>query len=234
MKKLICSLVVAGLVVTLAGMACASTSFLGFSGGVYTPDDQLISKGDLSLSYHSFQLDDTAMTLSAGYGVNDKLEVGITRYDSGVSGDNAQTIGNAKYRILSETVTAPSLVVGVSDISGDLSRSGDVGVYAVIGKNLTPAVTSMAGKPIAPLRGYIGAGTGIFQGMFAGASISLSPNASVFAEYVNNLNIEHTFRNESMFNAGLRLRLTNSLKGEVAIVDGSDLAFGVSFVKAGL
>ena len=228
---LVLTIAVVGL---LSGIAAAAPSFLSTSGLILTPDDTVLGPGQFSASVSLFDFDDNVTTFGANVGVTESLELGLTRVDPDVTGVDAETLFNAKYLVLPETATRPSLAVGGVDIAGELDPDGNGGFYAVIGKNLTPIATGMTGEPVNPIRGYIGIGTGIYNGVFGGIDWTLSPKVKVVAEYINEMEATDLVSEKSIFNVGIRLSITDSLTLDAASINGDDFAYGLSFVKIGL
>lgn len=224
-------IVVSVIMCLTSGICGAAPSFLSTTGNIMTPNDSLLGAGEFSANYDYFDIDDVTTTVfGANVGVTQNLELGIARIDKDAAGVDAETILNAKYLVLPETVTRPSLLVGVVDAGGELDAKDDAGLYVVIGKNLTPAATGLTGEPVEPLRGYLGIGTGVYDGMFAGLDCTISQRVKIIAEFLNGFGE----KNDSIFNAGLRVAITDSLRGDIALIDGGDIGFGISYTKVGL
>lgn len=233
-SKIAVFVVAAAMVCLLSGTLWASSSFLSTSGAILTPDDTVLGASDFSLDYHQFELSDKAVNFGANVGVTSSLELGIARFDSDKAGADPETILNAKYLVLAETVNRPSLLVGLVDATGELDPDDNPGFYAVIGKNLTPLATGFTGEPVNPIKGYVGIGSGIYNGLFAGVEWTLTPKVQVMGEFINELNIKNTIAEKSVFNVGARLTISESLTADIANINGDDWGFGLSYVKAGL
>lgn len=209
------------LVAMISGGALAAPSFLGMSGNIFTPDDVVLAPGAFSANLHSIDTDDSTLIIGASVGVTESLELGIGRYDS----DDGQTFVNAKYSVLPETISRPSITIGAVDVTGELDPGEDPGFFIVLGKNLTSVASNVAGEPSAPLRGTIGFGTGILDGFFAGLDWTLTPKISAMAEFL---------AEDSVFNAGVRLAVTENLRIDAALIDMDDLGFGISYTLIGI
>ena len=232
LSMFIAVIVVAGL---LSGAAAAAPSFLSTTGNILTPNDSVLAPGDFSANFHALNLDDNTPTvIGANVGVTESLELGIARFDPDVRALDEETLLNAKYRLLPETASRPSVLIGVVDATGDLDRDDDPGFYIVLGKNLTSIATGLSGEPVQPIRGFIGVGTGIYNGVFLGLDWTFSAKSRIIVEYINELNIKGAFGEESVFNAGLRFALTDALRGDLALINGEDFGFGISYTKTGL
>ena len=219
-------------IAALSGAAIGAPSFLSTSGNILTPDDVVLDVGSFSANFHAIDVEDTDRTLTiigANVGVTPSLELGIARFDPD-SGDE-ETIISGKYRVLAETPARPSVVVGAVDVTGELDPDDDPGFYVVVGKNLTPTFTNVAGRPTRPLKGYIGIGTGVLDGLFAAIDWTISDRARIIAEFINES--ELVGNNDSVFNVGVRFALTNELRGDLALIDADDLGFGISYTKIG-
>lgn len=235
MKKLIHLLIAAAAVTCLlSGIAAAAPSFLNTTGSILTPDDLLLGPGDFSASFHNFDFTDNVSTMGASIGVTNNLELGIARFDPDRAGADEETLLSGKYLLLAETATTPSVVIGVIDATGEIDPDDDSSYYVVLGKNLTPAATGLTGEPVPPIRGFVGIGGGIYNGIFAGLNWTISSRVKVMAEFINELNIKNAIVEDSVFNAGVRIALTNEIRGDLAMINGEDFAFGISYTKLGL
>ncbi len=239
MRKLFSTLAISAAVIAfISGTSMAASSFLGTTGGILTPNDQLLAVGAYDASYHVIQVDSgdsTSNVVGVNIGLTPDLEVGAGYVSSNAANADSQAILNAKYRVLAETPKQPAIVVGVIDIAGQLDADPNKqpSLYAVIGKNLTSVASDMMDEPVRPLRGYMGVGTGIYNGLFFGLDYSVSPRANVVAEYINEFNAKNIFSKRSVFNLGLRVAITENLRGDIAWVKGNDLGFGISYTKIG-
>jgi hypothetical protein len=223
------------LALLVSGMTFAAPSFLGTTGNIMTPDDLVLDPGDFAANFHSYDFNnDGANVIGANIGVAENLELGIARLDPEARGADNRTVISGKYRVLPETVTRPSVVIGVIDLGGELDPEDDPSFYVVIGKNLTPAATGITGEPVQPIKGFVGVGGGIYKGFFAGVSMAITPRVSVMGEYINEVTVKNLIDEDSVFNVGMRVALTDKLRGDIALIDGEDLAFGISYIKLGL
>ncbi len=220
------------LVCACVGSAVSAPSFLSTSGNILTPDDVLLPPGGFSANYHAIDIEDfdrTQTIIGANVGVTPSLELGIARVD--FDDGNEETIINGKYLLMPETATRPSIVLGVVDFSGELDLDDDPGIYVLLGKNLTPMASDIAGEPSKPLRGVVGFGTGIFDGLFASLDWTLNPRLSLMAEFIDG---NFPGVTDSGFNVGVRFALTDQLRGDLALIDGNNFGFGISFTRMGL
>ena len=218
----------------LASGVMADPSFLSTSGLILTPDDTVLGAGDFSADYHGISFDvATPNILGANIGVNDYLELGIARLDPDSPGADIQTALSAKYLVLAETAGRPSFVIGTIDAGGALDVDDDPSFYALIGKSLTSTATSISGRPSAPIRGYVGIGTGIYDGVFGGVSIALGSRVKLMAEYLNGIRIQDTLDTSAMVNAGLQINVVEGLTAQVAVLDGQDIGFAVNYIRQG-
>ena len=92
---------------------------VGGTGTINTPHALSLGAGGFSLSYHDLSGGDTLS--QAHFGVDGKLEIGVTSFNLGES-DEA-TYGNIKYQLVKETVVTPAIAVGVLDISDKYGRN---------------------------------------------------------------------------------------------------------------
>jgi len=221
-------------VAMISGAALAAPSYFGITGNILTPDDVLLSPGDFSANLHSVDHDrNTPLIMAASVGAAENLELGLGNFNPDLAGISSSTFVNAKYAILRETQRMPSVVIGATDLSGEIDLDGDPGFFVVFGKNLTPVATDIAGEPSAPLRGMLGFGGGMYNGFFAALDWTLTPRVSAMAEFISSANIGGIASDESMINLGVRLAITNDLRVDAALMDGNDMGFGISYTMIG-
>jgi len=212
---------IALILIAAAGAAFSAPNFFGTSGNIITPDDTVLGPGAFSANFHVIDFEsDSTNFLGASLGITPNLEVGIGRISDG----DDHTIVNGKYQLLAETASRPSVVVGVFDASSELDD--DASFYVLIGKNLTSVASNIADQPSRPLHGVLGVGGGFFDGLFGALDWTLTDKISLIAELTAN--------NAFSFNVGARVALTNELRGDIALIDGDDLGFGISYTKIGL
>lgn len=92
---------------------------VGGTGSINTPHARSLGAGKFAISYHDLTGDTTLS--QAHFGIDGKLEIGVTSYNLGES-DEA-TYGNIKYQFVKETVATPAIAVGVLDISDKYGRN---------------------------------------------------------------------------------------------------------------
>lgn len=217
-------------VVLIFALACmpafGASSFLGgFSGGIVTPDGLVTPQGAWDFSFHDFTnlLGDNDLTaFGVTYGAVKNLEVGV----SFLGDNNNQTAINGKYRVVTETAEVPTVIVGAFDVAGSVDfLNTDPGLYLLVSKNVTSAASAVAGRPSKPLRLTLGAGSGVFDGFFAGLDWTLQPQLSLIAELFSG----RIGDDDHFFNVGLRYAATDALRLDVATMDVKDIAFGASY-----
>lgn len=222
---------VAVIIALASSMAVASPSFLGATGNIFTPDDSVLRAGDFTANFHDLVLSDNVNVLAANAGLTDDLEIGVARFDSNAAGAGTETIISAKYRLLPESVRMPSIAIGAVDATGQIDTKGNPGIYVVLGKSLTKVATDLTGEPTRPVRGYIGGGSGIYSGVFVAADWNFTPKATLIAEFLSKLRVKGAIDKSSVFNLGLRFDVTDSLKADIALINTSDVGFGISYSK---
>lgn len=217
------------LLVTLP--AFGASSYLGPSGLIATPDDLVLPGGTWELGFHQFVevFGDTDFNvLSINYGLAPNLEVGVAFSRNGED----DTYFNGKLRLVEETPTRPSILVGAMDIGGTVGVfGGDPTLYVVASKNLTPMVADAVGQPANPIRLNFGFGSGLYDGVFAGVDWTIGPQTRLLFEYVNN-DIGTEGSGGSNFNAGIRYSISDTIRVDAAVIDLEDLAFGASLRTA--
>ncbi|MHB0997917.1 MAG: hypothetical protein ACYC27_01620 [Armatimonadota bacterium] len=204
----------------------AAPSFLGgYSGNIITPDAVILPQGTWEISYHDFMevLGDNDLK-AAGiiYGVTPNLEVGVSFIDNSES----DTAINGKYRLLAETATRPTIVVGVFDVASSVNfLDPDPGLFVLASKNITSVASDIVDSPSRPLRLTLGLGTGVFNGLFAGLDWTLESRLSLMAEFFGG----ELGGDENFFNAGIRYAATDDIRLDAATIDFEDFAFGASY-----
>ena len=231
-KSILVFVLVAATVVLLSVAAFATPSFFGPTGGIFTPDDKIVGVDAVSVNFHQVDFTNKTTLIGGTVGLTPDLEIGISRFDSGHDGIRGKAMFNGKYVLMEEKPTMPSVTFGVVDATGQVSQDGDASAYLVVGKNLTPAVTNLAGEPIAPLRGYLGIGTGIYRGPFMSFDWAFSPKADVVLEYLNKLQLKDTYSSNNVLNAALRFRLYEDLHADIAAIDMKDIGYGLTYTHS--
>ena len=213
----------------IACPAFGSSSFLGaFSGSIFTPDGVILAPEVWEVSYHQSVdlLDSTDLTAwGIAYGPGENLEIGVSFVDN----SSSETAFNAKYRLLPETPTRPTILVGVFDVGGTAEfLDNDPGLYLLLSKDITPTATGIAGQPSRPLRLTVGAGTGIFDGAFASLDWALQPQLSLMVEaFGGEIGSKNNF-----FNVGIRYAAADALRLDAAVIDLEELGFGLNYRRA--
>ncbi len=232
MKNLFVILLLLALVCGSIGACSAASSIYGTSGLIETPDDSIadVASPQLIGFYSADPLNNgsTATSFGGVLGIFPKLEIGAVAIGSDANGVDTQVIVNAKYRILSETLTAPSVTIGVVDIGKRLKELNgqidDASAFILIGKNLTSVAEGVSGRIVKPVRGAIGLGTGIYSGGFASLSFAVSPKFDVAVEYLTNGIIQ-----DSTFNGMVRFSANDRCSISVGALNMKDLYAGLNY-----
>lgn len=227
MKTLSLTAVIAATLILSAVIpAAAAPNLYGTGGLIEVPDDTTYPVGAWAPAYHrvvnigSSETDLDFFTVGVGITPNLSISGGVAS-----NGDD-DVLLNAKYRLSAEMADRPSITIGVVDAAGDLNSEDDPGLYIVFGKSLTAAAEEIAGGESKPLRGYIGFGTGVLDGVFLGLNWTLTPKLQAMVEYVNS---DEGLDDDAHFNGGIRLALTNELRVDASLIDFDDFSFGISY-----
>ena len=146
----------------------------------------------------------------ANIGLLPKLEIGATRLE--FEDSEAETILNAKYRFLGLPGQI-TLAAGIIDITDQIDQSA----YAVVSHELGAGLVSPQGQFTMPVL-HVGIGSGSFDGLFGGLSVTVGGKADVMAEY-----------DGQEFNFGARFPLIPKVSVTAATLDGlDDFSLGVS------
>jgi hypothetical protein len=211
-------------VVLFAVPALAASSYLGgFSGLIYTPDTLTVPSQSLDLSFHdTFKFfGGQDFTAYGGiYGLSPSTEVGLSVFNN----MNNSVALSGKFRLVDETADTPSVAIGVFDITNSATTlGGNPAGYLVISKDITAQVGE--GTERRPLRLSLGAGSGIFNGIFASADYSFAPTWSAIVEF----NGGHLDGQTNLFNGGVRWSALPGLRVDASFIGFQQLAIGGSY-----
>lgn len=193
--------------------ALAAPNFFGSTGLLLTPSADVLKIREWNAHVHG---SDDFTSYGANFGLFENLEVGVTGFDIKHGGDTDALI-NAKYRLVQETKSVPAVAVGAVDISDEFDI--DPSIYLVISKAL--GTVSGAGSTGLQLRAHVGVGQGIYDTVFGGVDIVLSPRLLLIAEY-----------DSDDINAGIRIGLTPEVRADLSVLDGkfgAGLSYTASF-----
>ncbi len=237
MRKFAVLLTVAVLVLGCAGVLHAAASIYGVSGLIETPDDSIVSSKSITptanrifdLKVHGANDGVDVSTYGGSFGILPNLEVSGVAIDTDVKGVSTEGLINAKYRVLPETLTAPSVTVGVVDLAKRLDHmTGGVidepSAFVVFGKNITNVAEGVSGAISKPIKGTFGVGTGLYKGAFAGLDMSIAPKLSVAVEYINK-----GIRDESTVSGLVRFTPIDALSVDAGVIGFKDFYAGASY-----
>jgi hypothetical protein len=205
----------------------AAPNFVGQSGNIVTPDDRIVQPREFSAGYnfldqHIFGTNKSKNLIAANYGFTRALEAGLA-YET----RDKDLLVNAKYGLVPERRTSPSVTLGVVDLFNQLDKNP--GGYIVLGKNLTgvsgDVATATAGRA---LHGYVGLGTGPYNGVMGGLDFIATPQLSLMAEYAPKGPL--TGR-KSGVNLGARYAISNRVRLQAALFDFDNVGVGISFTS---
>jgi len=231
-KKIVALLSLAALVLGAAGALMASSTIYGVSGLFEVPDDSIASQNSVALTAKRiYDVDDSDSEVSfygGAVGIAPKVEIGGTIADSSAAATDSEGIIGGKLRLVEEALDKPSVTVGVVDAGSRLKRiSGtdeDASAFVVFGKNLSAAAEGFSGMVSKPVRGFVGWGTGIYRGGFAGLSLSLAPKVDVIAEWLGK-----GVRDDSTVTGGVRFGIVKGLNVEASYYRFKDFTIGANY-----
>jgi hypothetical protein len=208
--------------------ALAAPNFLGQSGNLVTPNDLVVPKGEFSLGYHFldkkvFGGGDTLHIIHGNYGFTPQFEAGVAYVD----GAGEEVLVNGKYQIVRERGNAPSVSIGVVDLFDQLNL--DPGFFLLVGKNLTAASRDVRTESEGRLvHGYLGVGTGTYDGFIAGLSFVPSRQLTLLAEFSPEGPL--TGRDDAV-NLGLRFAVSDKIRLDAGLFDFDNFGAGITFVS---
>lgn len=194
----------------VSGPVVATPAYPGFTGLIFIPTADTLKMGNVNFGAGFVHLDDADTTVgywSANVGLIDSLEVGGALLDP--EDDDTKGIVNAKFSLLKETLTAPAIAVGISDLTDEFDSTP----YVVLSKGLT-----LQGQRMFQPRLHIGVGGGKLDGLFGGLSMAVSPKLMLM--------VEHDTEN---VNFGLQFAAANALRLRADLIDGDNYGFGLNY-----
>jgi len=192
--------------------AAAAPNFFGSTGLLVTPSADVLGVREWNVHVHGT---DDFVSYGVNFGALDKLEIGVTGLDVQHGGDTHALI-NLKYRIVPETKSVPAVAIGAVDISDELDI--DPSIFLVVSKAL--GSLSSAGSNGMQWRAHLGIGQGLYDTVFGGIDLVVTPRVMLIAEYDSN-----------DFNFGVRLGLTPEVRADLSALDGN-FGAGLSYVAS--
>ncbi|MGI6093075.1 MAG: YjbH domain-containing protein [Veillonellaceae bacterium] len=191
--------------------ANAAPSVNGSTGLINTPSADVLQEGDFSLGYYHLEEGEVGVFNT---NLTGRLELGVAgfRYDGDQDND---TMLNAKYGLIPETILTPGLAIGIEDATDKKDRS----LYAVASKGL----------PLG-FRVHVGTGNGRYDGLFAGIEKQISPLGMITGNSVfPATSLIAEYDGEDM-NYGARISVVPGLKVDAGWRN-HETYFGFSFTK---
>ena len=99
-----------------------------------------------------------------------------------------------------------------------------ISAFAAVSKNLTDLADGVGGFVSMPVRGTLGVGTGIYEGVFMGIDYAASPKFDLMLEYLSK-----GIRQESTVNAGIRFKAFSGLNVNAGTLGFEDFYAGASY-----
>lgn len=201
-------------------------SFRGYTGLMVVPSADALGKGEFNAGlFYENVANQTINDVVVNYGLAQGLEFGVDRFQLGSDSDGDdgtfrsghQTLLNAKYRFVPETMSHPAIAAGIADITNEIQTT----VYAVASKTIGCDMRVWEGENLSP-RIHVGFGGGRLSGLFAGATAFVGNRLELMAEW-----------DSKDVNVGARWRVTRGLTihaGGFNLTDQHDLfSTGPSF-----
>jgi len=236
MRKFAVLLAATAMLLGCAGAIHAATTIYGISGLIETPDDSIVAaKSVTPVADRIFDFKPEGATKGAdvttyggAVGIVPNLEVSAVGIDVDEPGVETEALINAKYRLMPESLTTPSVTIGVVDMAQRLDDLTDYitepSAFIVFGKNISNIAEGVSGQVSKPVKGTLGFGTGLYRSVFAGLDISLAPKLSIAVEYLNK-----GLRNDSTVSGAVRFQPIEALSIDAGVVGFKDFYAGASF-----
>lgn len=210
------------LLLLTAGMAVSAPSFNGYTGLIVVPTADALGMDEFNLGAFSSDLEPRVETFEVQYGLRDNLEVGAAR--TRVVGDSHHTVLMGKYLFRAETAGQAGVAAGIFDPTDEIESTA----YVVMSKTLS-RTASVFDEEFTGVRGTIGFGGGLLQGVFLGASAGLGDRLLLMAELVKS---DLDDGGNHKFNFGARLNVGGGIRLHGAFFDNfDDFGFGASYNK---
>ena len=218
MKKL---LLLAGLLLLMTSALSADPSIFGMTGLIGIPDDQVTANHQLNLTANYFDFDKgSGWSAGGAYGIIPNLEVSALGFDNG---DDTDFVANVKYKLLSESNKYPGVAIGGADLCSKICD--DPSFFVVAGKDLGSAFDSFGNSSFS-LKAYVGAGTKMYKGIFAGLSWAATQKLDVMGEY-NHSGLG--LYGDDSFNVAAQYKFNNGVSAKAGVMDMSDFFCGVNY-----
>lgn len=192
--------------------AAAAPNYFGSTGLLLTPNADVLHIREWNVHVHGT---DDFLTYGGNFGILENFEIGVSAFDR-KHGGGTDALINAKYLLVPEKKSVPAIAVGAVDITDEFDV--DPSIYLVISKAL--GTLSSAGTTGLQLRAHLGIGQGIYDSVFGGVDLILTPRLLLMAEYDSN-----------DFNFGARIGLTPEVRADLSVLDGN-FGAGLSYTAA--
>jgi hypothetical protein len=190
----------------------AAPNFFGSTGLLLTPNADVLGLREWNAHVHGSE---DFTSYGANFGLFDKLEVGVTAFDV-KHGGGTDALIDLKYRLVPETKSVPAVAIGAVDVADELDI--DPSIYLVVSKAL--GSLSAAGSTGLQFRAHLGVGQGIYDTVFGGVDLVLTPRLLLMVEY-----------DSSDFNFGARVGLSPEVRADLSVLDGK-FGAGLSYTAA--
>ena len=198
MKKVLILVLILGLTLVTGSMALGKGLF-GVTDLMVTPTTSMLSPGAFGLGLNVAEDDQFLGNLDLGLASDFEMGIAVYGYKDAHDSRDTDVTVRGKYRLLHENASQPALAIGIEDIGND-----DFSPYLVLSKTFQES----------GVRGYLGAGGGSFDGLFAGISKNFKVTGGALKQV--QLLLEADSHN---LNLGTRLMLANQTSINFGLVD---------------
>lgn len=193
--------------------APAASSLIGPSGLLVVPTAEVLGMTQWNAGVTAVRVDDESdeTVYYANVGLVPRFELGISR--DKFEGREAETLLNGKLHVLGPLPAQVTLAFGMLDITDQIDRTA----YVVGTHDLGAGVLTPRGRFTRP-QVHVGVGSGRFDGLFGGFSVTVSGRTDAMVEY-----------DGDDLNLGVRWPIIDNVNLTVASLDGfDDLAASIS------
>lgn len=205
MKRLFVGLICSALI---CGAAAANPSIYGPTGLVTMPTADTLEFGEAEGFFHYVDYDEgSGKIFGANAGVGMGIELGLASAHNG----DSETFVNAKWNFVKETSMSPGIAIGAIDLTGSM---GDMEPYIVLSKKLSVPESNIS------FSGHVGYVAGDTDELMLGASVNVTPQLQIMADYIDDFAIGALYAVTEEFELGM-----SALDGDLMLSASYKFAF---------
>ncbi len=205
MKRLFVGLICS---VLTCGAAVAGPAVNGPTELIVMPAANAIEFGEAEVFFDYVDLDEGSEKV---FGVNAGVGLGIELGLESAHNGDSETFVKAKWNFAKETSRSPGIAIGAIDLTGSV---GDVDPYIVLSKQLSAPESSIG------FSGHVGYVAGDTDKLMFGASVDVTPQFQIMADYIDDFAIGALYAVTEEFELGM-----SALDGDLMLSASYKFAF---------